>query len=562
MKRGQTPSKRRDRTGSRAVGPAAVATAIAGLLCAVPGAPRAEEPRAVHGPGAVRLVVFVSVDQLRRDRLEPSLPGGLGRIAREGRVFSEGRVDHAASETCPGHVALATGRHPGKAGVPGNRFVDRESGRRIYCVEDPAEDARVIGDRVGRSPRLIRVDALGDWLKRARPGARVYSVSGKDRAAIAMGGRRPDGAFWYWKSSPPRFTTSLYYGDREPEWLAAWNERWREALPDRWRLAPDLDVPEGRTDDFPGESDALGRSGAKPLAEGDPDELAERLYASPRLDEITLDLALELVERQELGRGPAPDLLAISLSSTDTVGHLYGPESFESADSLLRTDAALGAFLARLEERLEPGGLLVALGSDHGVLPLPEWLAATGRETCPVPGGRVRLEWLGFRLLASLHFAFSPFSWPQPWLHFAGSQATVDRELARRHGASVAEVAAHAEAWLERQPAIAEAWTPAEIESGTSETARLYRNSRDPERSGDLALELAPGCLITPGSEGTTHGTPHAYDRDVPIAVLGAGIPAGPVPGAARTVDLAPTLALWLGIPVPEDVDGRPLPLR
>jgi predicted AlkP superfamily pyrophosphatase or phosphodiesterase len=547
------------------------------LLLAQSATRAAGAPQAVPADGAdrVRLLVIVSVDQLRRDRLDPELPGGLGRLAREGRVFREAVVDHAASETCPGHVVLATGRHPGRAGVPGNSTIDRETGRKVYCVEDLAEDAHVFGDPSGRSPRRIRVDALGDWLKAARPGSRVYSVSGKDRAAIAMGGQQPDGAFWYWKSSPPRFTTSHYYADAEPDWLAGWNERWRAELPDRWRPDPGLAEPGDRPDDYPAESDVLGRSGEKPLAEGDADELAERVYASPRLDEITLDLARELVDRMELGvadgrgsegdpSGPdgTLDLLTVSLSATDTVGHLYGPESLESRDALRRTDAALGAFLDHLDERVGRDHYAVALSSDHGVLPLPEWLAETGRGTCPVAEGRVGLTWLGLRLLTSLHFEFSPWSWPRPWLHFAGSQATVDRDLARRHGVPVEEVAAYAEAWLERQPVIAEAWTPDEIENGTSETARLYRHSRDPERSGDLSLEIAEGCLITPRSTGTTHGTPHAYDREVPIAVLGPGIAAGSVGGTARTVDLAPTLADWLGIPVPEDLDGHPLPLR
>ncbi|MGH0038218.1 MAG: alkaline phosphatase family protein [Myxococcota bacterium] len=535
-----------------------------GLALAAGAASGEPAPAAAAAPGAsaVRLLVVVSVDQLRSDRLEPDLPGGLGRLAREGRVFGEAVVDHAASETCPGHVVLTTGRHPGPSGVPGNDYVDRASGSRVYCVDDPSAGSRVFGDRAGRSPRAIRVDALGDWLAASRPGSRVYSVSGKDRAAIAMGGQRPDGAFWYWRSTPPRFTTSHYYAESEPDWLPEWNQRWRSRLPDRWRLAPHLDVPDGRPDDFAAESDELGRSGDKPLAEGDPDELADRVYASPHLDEITLELAGEIVRRFGLGRGPDLDLLLVSLSATDTVGHLYGPWSHESRDVLLRTDAALGAFLADLERRVGPGALAVALSADHGVLALPEWLAATGRETCPVEGGRVGLTWLGLRLLASLHFEYSPFSWPGPWLHFAGTRATVDRQRARDHGVSVEEVTAYAEAWIERHPAIAEAWTREEIERGTSETARLYRNSLDPERGGDLQFELAHGCLITPFSTGTTHGTPHAYDREVPLVFFGPGVRAGAAPGPARTVDLAPTLARWLGIPVPGDLDGRALPLR
>jgi len=535
------------------------------VLAAVAAFAAAWWPAAVasaEGEAAPRLVVLLAIDQLGRDRLDPSLPGGLGRLAREGRVYAEAVVDHAGSETCPGHVALATGRHPGHAGVPGNRFIDRASGRAVYCVEDDPATARVFGEDEGRSPRLVRVDALGDWLLAARPGARVFGVSGKDRAAIALAGRRPTGAFWYGSGDPPHFTSSRYYAPALPAWVEDWNAALPGSLPDAWHLDPGVKDLPGRPDDFAAESSRYGRSGDRPLRAGGAEGLADRLFHTPVLDEITLDFARELVERVNLGGGPQVDLLAVSLSATDAVGHLYGPESRESRDSLRRTDAALGRFLEGLEERVGSGRLLVALSSDHGVLPLPEWLSATGRSRCPVEGGRVGLAWLGLELLARLHFEFSPFAWPGPWLHFASYRATVDRERARRHGVSVDEVVAFTKAWAEREPAIAHVWTPREIADGRDEWARLYRNSEDPERSGDLTIQVEPTCLIYPSGEGTDHGTPYLYDREVPIVLRGPGVTPGVVAGGARTVDVAPTLARLLGLPLPGDLDGHPLPVR
>lgn len=531
-------------------------------------------------PGARRpaLVLIVAIDQLRRDRLDPALPGGLGRLAREGRAYSDAQLDHAVTETCPGHVAMATGREPGPIGVTANSYIERESGERRYCVADPAPDAAVIGGdddpQAGRSPRAIRADALGDWLKATFPDARVFAVSAKDRAAIALGGQHPDGVYWLQKNgalragpdgSPdaatvwPGFTTSRYYQSALPGWVTAWNAPGLAArVPDQWIHPSEPIGSPPRVDDYPGESDERSRTSPHPLHDDDPEQQADDVYHSPFVDLLTLDFARTLVESEDLGRHDAPDLLAISLSATDTVGHAYGPGSLEARDALLRLDGALGEFLAGLEARVGPGGLVVALSADHGVLPLPESLAETGALECPVDDGRVGLVSMVLRLYAKLHFELSPFSWPRPWLNVA-SELTVDRALARDRGVPVDEVVAVAERWLEAQPAVRAAWTWREVVEGRSELARLYRNSLDPERSGDLFVQFEPTCLADFDGTGTSHGSPYAYDRDVPLVFWGPGFAAGRVPGPARTIDLAPTLAARLAVAVPANLDGRDL---
>jgi hypothetical protein len=162
--------------------------------------------------------------------------------------------------------------------------------------------------------------------------------------------------------------------------------------------------------------------------------------------------------------------------------------------------------------------------------------------------------------MAKLHWELSPlFSLPRPWLIFADSQIGVDRSLARRHGVAVEEVVAATRRILESEPSIARVWTAEEIASATDEIAHLYRNSFDPDRSGDLIVQLAPTCLVSPFDEGTSHGTPYLYDRAIPLIFWGVGIEGGRVPGPARTVDIAPTLARRLGIEPPPGLDGRPL---
>jgi len=177
-----------------------------------------------------RLVVVLAIDQLRPDRLTPGLAYGLGRLQREGRVFSEAALRHAFTETCPGHATMLTGRHPGPAGVPGNRFIPRDSDEKVYCVADDGPAGELVlasasprpsasissadpaaSAPAGRSPVHLRVTTLGDWLSDARPETRVFSVSAKDRSAIMLGGQRPDGVYWIDKDASGGFATSAYY---------------------------------------------------------------------------------------------------------------------------------------------------------------------------------------------------------------------------------------------------------------------------------------------------------------------------------------------------------------
>jgi hypothetical protein len=538
---------------------------VSGLLAA-PGL--AVEP---VGPGEATpppaLVVLIAVDQLRRDRLTDELPGGLGRLVRDGRVYVEGVLDHSSTETCPGHATMLSGRHPGALGVPGNSYIARETGERVYCVEDRADDATVLGGNVGdewepstgRSPRSLRGGGLGGWMKEAWPGTRVFSVSGKDRAAIAMVGRDADVAWWVARKRGG-FTTSRYYRDTLPDWVAAWNAASLSEIPATWTHAPEGTARAGvsRADDFAGESDERSRTSPHPLNAGDAEERSANLWQSPYLDALTFDFARRLVENEDLGGGVYPDLLAISASATDTVGHGYGPDSAEARDALARLDLAVGTFVDFLDARLGPNRVVIALTADHGVLALPEWLAATGDSECPVEGGRQGLLGLSARLLLEMHFELSPFSWPGSWLDVSG-QLMVNRARARAQDVPVERAIAVAERWLEEQPVIREVWTQEEIRGGVGPMATLYQNSLDPERSGDLAIELEPGCLIDFQGAGTTHGSPHEYDRAVPIVFYGPGVVPGRVPGPAATVDIGPTLAGLIGLAPPDGLDGRDL---
>ena len=536
-----------------------LASLIVGVLALPWPSPAAPE-------AAPRLVLLLAVDQLRPDRLETELPGGLGRLMREGRVYTDAVLDHAITATCPGHATMLTGRHPAAAGLPGNSFIDVEAGRTVYCVNDDAEDAAVIGGRGGRSPRNLRVTTLGDWLKGADPKSRVFSVSQKDRSAIALGGRGAEAAYWLHRGEWVGYTTSRYYLEELPDWVVQWNgidpptDGLLAELPETWSHSVESGPPPSRPDDFIGEDPERSRSSPHPLRDADLKRFADNAYRSPYADELTLDFATELVKREALGRGPATDLLALGLSATDSIGHAYGPYSHESWAALRQLDQGLARFLIFLQSRVGEGGLLVALTADHGVLPLPEWLEANGRSECPVPGGRAGLRGLLLGLNWQLHKSFTRVvALPREWTLHAGPMVGVSRPTAAENEVEVAEVIRVVREYLEKEPAIARVWTPDEIRASADPVARLWRNSLDPERSGDLQIELHPGCLVSSSDHGTGHGSPHLYDRRVPLIFWGPGIEPARVPGPAATVDIAPTLARQVGLTPPADLDGRAL---
>jgi len=535
-----------------------------GLACA-PAAPvlppplRGGRPQLPEG-----LVLVIVVDQMLAYELDPDSGDGFGWLLDHGRVFEDARIDHAHTETCPGHAVVLTGRHPGPAGVPGNVFVLLESGETRYCVEDVRPEMAELSGDGGRSPRWLRATTLGDWIRAADPRARVHAVSSKDRAAIILGGQHPHGAWWVDRTHGTGFTTSRYYRDVLPPWVEDFNRRdFLSKAPSSWRHSAGSGRPGERIDDYPPESPRFERTSPHPVVLGD-DRAAdvERMFWSPWTDEATMRFALELVKEEELGTRGTLDLLAVSLSSLDLVGHLYGPESLESKDAVKKVDDWLEDFLDEIEDEVDDDRLWIVLTSDHGVSPIPEWLAETGRSECPIPGGRADSRALAGRL--NDHLGRKLGFVDGEWVQRSGYRFTVSRSLAAEIHVAVADVVREAKVFLEEQRGIRRVWTADEIRAGTGPApfARLYHNSWDEERGGDFEVQPEPTCLFTSYPTGTNHGSPYLYDRQVPLVFTGPGIERGRVAETVATVDLAPTLAAHLGIPAPEGLDGRVLPLR
>lgn len=520
-----------------------------------PAAQPANEPR---------LVVIVAVDQGRAeylDRFAPAFTGGLARLMNHGVIFTDAHQDHAVTATGPGHATIGTGAFPSRSGIVGNQWSEDDGRRSVYCVADP--DSIPVtslgkGRGTGSSPRNLKVSGFADWLEAARPGAKTVSASRKDRAAVLMGGQHPDAAYWY-EASTGDFVSSTWYMERLPAWVLQFNGRklpgqhfgnlWEpvQGLPDPPAMGL---LPAERgwfIRNFPY---ALGGASLGP----NPDFFAA-FGETPLMDEYLIEFGMAAVHGEELGKDETPDLLALSLSAMDSVGHSFGPHSFEILDEFLRIDRALGRFFDFLDTTVGQDLYWVVFTGDHGAMDLPEYRQATSQY-----GGRLGAKDIQCIQREGLEF-LERYGAEEDWF-LSGwylNYAAVGRSNRLRQ-----EVERDAARRLEECDFIRKVWTRTELEGpyeGDPELGdfhRLFRNSFMAGRSPDLLVQTRENFLTSQGT-GTSHGTPYRYDTHVPLIFLGPGLSAKRLDGRVATVDIAPTMADLLGFPVPVEVDGQSL---
>ncbi len=521
-------------------------------------------------PERPRLVLLLTIDQLRGDM--PLLyadrfgPGGFRLLMERGTHYVNAHYEHACTETAVGHATLVTGGHPSEHGVVANFWHDPAKGRLVNCVEDDRH--RILGAAAprpgeGTSPRNLLSTTIGDELVLATGGrARVFGVSGKDRGAILPAGHAGK-AFWFSRTRG-EFLTSSYYYPELPGWAARWNasrplDRYRGKA---WDLLHDRSTyVHGAADDRPWEIslDPLGRTFPHPYGDGSSRVFAFAVASTPAGDDLTADFAGALLAAEGLGRGPATDLLAISFSSTDYVGHLFGPSSLEAEDNLLRLDRTLAGLFRLIDAKVGLDRTLIVLSSDHGTPEAPEAAAAMGRDAGRVDPREMeegRVEKAVQARLGTTEDLIADYRHPYVYLNAAAlGRANLGVEAVER---VVAEE-------LLKLPGIAAAVTRTDLASGRVPDLEMYgrvlRNFH-PKRSGNVFVVQEPGWLILSPDEGrvaTLHGSPWAYDTHVPILFAGPGMPAGRVSRRVGIHDIAPTLAAYLGIGLPSVSSGTPL---
>ncbi len=523
---------------------------LAFILAALLPATAVAQPRP-----APKLIVAISVDQLSSDLFDEyrgQFFGGLGRLAR-GTAFRNGYQGHNATETCPGHSTILTGARQSRTGIIANSWFDQSqtrSDKGVYC----AEDERVAGSsslQYTVSPVHLRVPTLGERMKARDPRSRSVAVAGKDRSAVMMTGQRPDQR-WYWDGKG-QFTTDLT-GVSVPASVTAANQAVAALI-----AAPAEPLVSPATCAAKSRAVAVGSlsvgSGRFARAAGD----ARAFRASPAFDGMTLALAAKLIDEMQLGKGAASDLIAISLAATGYVGHSLGSGGEEMCLQLLSLDRDLGDFFRLLDSR----GIdyAVVLTADHGGEHIPERLRLMGVSEAARSDTALEPANMGKAIAARLGLA-------GPVLIGTGAFGDIYLDRALRPADRTRALAAALAAYR-AHPQVDAVFTKDQLARTTSPTTtpdrwaliERARASFDAERSGDLIVLLKRHITpIAKPSSGyvATHGSPWDYDRRVPILFWRFGMPAAPREESVETVDIMPTLAAMLGLPVdPRTIDGK-----
>ncbi len=493
--------------------------------------------------GHPKLVVVIVIDQFRGDYLQryqdQFVTGGFRLFLERGAYFTDCNYDYANTRTAPGHATLFTGSYTSGHGIIGNEWWDPEKKKRVTSVEDETTKLVGVDGGIGASPHNLLSDTLGDELKLATGGkARVFAISLKDRAAVLPGGFSADGAYWIDPKSG-RWITSTFYRSELPDWVRNFNNGhhaekfWNQEWKDESGKVLDSTAPRNGRD-------------------GKPAGFYEVIGSTPFANQYQFDFAKELVLYEKLGTGPTTDLLAISLSANDILGHQVGPDSPQMRGMALALDRQLAEFFDFLGHQIGMANVWVALSADHGIAPLPE-SAKTLRLPATGLDGKALREQIN-SLLSKKYGKSAEYvdlDYPMAWLNQDAFTAAGENEISAETDTGEAL----------KQAGLAGYFTKYRLGQGTSipntELGRRYAHSYSPE--GGWYVMGIPKIFEVGSMHGTDHATPFSYDTHVPLAFYGLAFQPGIYRTHAEPVDLAVTLASLLGINAPAQATGRVL---
>ncbi|UCF35127.1 MAG: alkaline phosphatase family protein [Phycisphaerales bacterium] len=527
-----------------------------------------------------KLILQITVDQLRGDmpwRYYDRLgDGGFRYLLEQGTVYNDAHHRHANTETIVGHATLATGADPAAHGMVANVWLDRETGELAYNIEDArypllpsrAEESKDVeidptqklARTKGRSPAAILASTFSDELAVHFGGrSKIFGVSVKDRGAVSMAGHAGK-AYWFSKETGD-FITSTFYYKQYPDWVSEWNRR---RLADSyqgksWELMREQSTYVfGEHDDRPYETDfpGYGRTFPHPFGNADSKYFYTLLTVSPVGDELTSAFAMALIDHEELGRDDIPDYLSVSFSSTDYIGHIFGPSSLESEDNILRLDRTLTDLFRFVEEKIGLHNTLVVLSADHGAPEAPEYVAGLGMEARRLEPNALDTEPAIQRLKERFGIGKDLFqTYFHPYLY-------LNHDVIRSHGLDQAEVERAVAAELMKFDGVALAVSSSDLRSGRLPEAPMIQQIRrnyHPKRSGDIYVVQEPYWHLYDDESirlTAIHGSPWRYDTYVPIVFAGCGVPAQRIYRRVETVDIAPTLATYIGAKPPSGSVG------
>jgi arylsulfatase A-like enzyme len=539
-------------------------------------------------PGKPRLILLIAVDQFRYDYLERfgDLFGsnGLKRLMRSGASWEQAHYDHTPTYTAPGHATMMTGAFPSETGIIGNEWLDRATGRRVTSVSDGT--VKVLGGGLNEpaaSPRKLLTSTVGDELRfSTNDRSKVIGISVKDRSAILPAGRHANAAYWFSVPSG-NMVSSTYYFEQLPNWVVEFNRqrpadkffgaRWTRLLPEAEYLnRAGADSPAweniGRV---PGDSNAFPHTITGGLTVPGP-AFYSALDYSPFSNDLLVSFAEQAIENEALGQDQYADLLSVSFSANDYVGHRFGPYSHEVMDITLRVDRQIAALLNLVETKVGLANTIVVFTADHGVAPIPEHAAALGLD-----GARLRTEDIIGAVRTAITATFNPKGVsPDPTADYLlkfdlGGAAQVvfingnlyfNYAALQRDGVNLEAIARVAGEAALKVRGTARYFTRGQLASGSLAMSgpieRRVSHGFHPMRSGDVVI-VADAYKYLSDSIPATHGTPYSYDTHVPVIIMGPGINPARYYQSASPADIAPTVSALMGSTPPSNVTGRVL---
>lgn len=512
-------------------------------------------------PGKPKVVIGVVVDQMRWDFLyryqERYTKGGFNRVLSEGFSYENTVINYAPTVTAAGHAAVFTGSVPAINGIAGNRWYDRELEQEIYCTED--QTVQVVGKPgtgSSHSPKNLLTTTLGDELKISNNfKSKVIGISLKDRGSILSAGHLADGAYWY-DSGSGHFMTSTYYTDRLPQWMSSFNER---ELPEKYlqnpweTLFPLETYSQSTTDHKPYEKGIGGKEIAVfPYDYSDhSDDFGMIRGGSPYGNSLIFEAAKAAIEGEKLGSDKYTDLLAISFSTTDGIGHSTGPNSVEIEDLYLRLDREFEAFFEYLDNRFGKDEYLLFLTSDHGVAHSPGYLQEHN-----LPTGV-----FGIELIMHLNSAVEKkFGLQNLIVNASNYQLYLDQNIITESGLKREVLTDFIVSELKKKDAVVNAVASEHLAAASwpGEIKNRFINGYYEKRSGDIIVIFKPGWKEGDVS-GASHGSWYPYDSHIPLLWMGWQIPRGETNRTVNITDIAPTVAALLKIQMPNGSIGEPL---
>lgn len=533
--------------------------------------PPASQPMRHAARDPIKLAVLIVIDQFRGDfltRFGPFFgPDGFRRLSKTGATFHNAYLTYGCSTTAAGHATIATGRLPRQHGIVGNRwYLAAEPGKAALPISDP--ECRLLGpaDKTlpGKSSRALIGAGIGDQLKLSNAESRVFSVAWKDRAAIFMGGRRPDCAAWF-EADLGEFVTSTWYLPEFPKSIDVFNQlcpadryagkSWDRILPHAayqrcWSLG----------DEYLKDNGGLGPRFPHELPELDNRKSDVRFYkalaATPYANDVLVAFVEHILTEEKIGRGPGPDLLGIGFSANDNVGHIFGPDSPEVLDITARTDAQIARLLNALEKSVGLANCLIVLTADHGVSSPPGLTKPAG-----IGGGLIDVQTLLTELNSQLksfkvgedESVISGIEWP--WVYF-------DRAFYKLDAATRTKLMNEAREFLLTVQGVDAVYTADDLNGPAPSRDDLHRwlawRSFHPQRSGELYLQMSPHWHKAP-DHAAGHSAGNSNDRHITLMLSGPGVKPGDYYAPSDLLDIAPTMATLLGIEPPPDGMGRVL---